>query len=203
MRQTDPLVREPLEAVYTLSQIRDLEQAICASRGIGMPALMQQAGEAVYAFFAERQPEAMATKVFCGAGHNGGDAWVFAYHAHQQGKQVTVVSMIALAALSGDVAEVAKAYVNAGGVYAVWPEVGDTACDWVVDGLLGIGASGAVRAPYDAAVVFMQSLKAPVLAIDVPTGLDAETGAVHEPCVKADITATLLGLKWGLVTGEA
>ncbi len=203
MLQTFATNAQKPELVYSVAQIRQLEQAICLTNNITPPELMAKVGKALYDFFAQRWPDANQVKVFVGPGHNGGDGWVFARHALQHDKSVSVVTVLPIEYLEGDLAEVAATYVADGGVVSVWPDQGRASCDVVVDGLLGIGAQGTLRSPYDAIVEAINRCDAQVLAIDVPTGLNADTGEISLPCVHAQVTATVLGLKWGLVTGNA
>lgn len=74
--------------------------------------------------------------------------------------------------------------------------------DWVVDALLGTGAAGALRPPYDKIVSAINASGKPTLAIDVPSGLNADDGSIETEAVKATITVTLATLKPGLLMGQ-
>ena len=189
--------------IYTLAQIRALEQALCQSLHIDMSALMLRAGEALWGFFVQQWPDARSMVVFCGSGHNGGDGYVLARLALLAGLEVHVVATSQHDVLANDVGEVASAFLAAGGAITVWPNHIALEADVWVDALLGIGCHGALRAPYVDMVAYLNHHAGTVLAVDVPTGLDAEHGVVSDGCVRATHTATLLGHKWGLVTGPA
>lgn len=137
--------------------------------------------------------------IFAGPGNNGGDAFVAARHLKQWHFAVTVV-------FAG---EVAKLPADAAVAFARWRAAGGTTSErlplsggWslVIDGLFGIGVSRAIEGRYADWISIMNYLGAPVLAIDIPSGLDADSGRVHGCCVRATHTITFIGAKAGLYT---
>ncbi len=145
--------------------------------------------------------------VVVGSGNNGGDGWAAAPLLARRGAHVTVFSLAALDAdLSDEASAHREAWVAAGG--RTRPPTADphqalAGADVVVDCLLGTGASGAPRDAMGDAVVAINDLADAegvlVVACDMPTGVDADTGTVHEPAVRADVTVTMGARKRGLV----
>jgi len=139
--------------------------------------------------------------VLAGPGNNGGDAFVVARWLRTWFHEVAVVFRADPAKLPADAAAAYRAYVGAGGA-----TVPDIPADWsgplLVDGLFGIGLARALSADYALLVDRANALPAPILALDVPSGLDADTGTAVGPTIRASATATFIALKPGLLTGD-
>ena len=184
-----------LQPILDIAALRDLE-----ARHSGAP-LMERAGAAA-ADVARRMAGDRAGPVvlLCGPGNNGGDALVVARLLRAGFHDVVAVLPGDPERLPPEAATAYRAYVAAGGTTAATP--GDARPALVVDGLFGIGLKRPVEAPYAALVDWANQSGAPVLALDVPTGLDAETGFAHPPCVCATATATFIAQKPGLLTAD-
>lgn len=137
--------------------------------------------------------------IFAGPGNNGGDAFEVARYLKQWYLTVTVV-------FGGDATRLPK---DAAEAYAKWRDAGGTTVDevpssgdWalVIDGLFGIGATRNIEGRYAEWVRAINAQSVPVLAIDVPSGLDADSGTIHGCCVRATHTLTFIGAKPGLLT---
>jgi hydroxyethylthiazole kinase-like uncharacterized protein yjeF len=139
--------------------------------------------------------------VLAGPGNNGGDAFVVARWLRQWFFDVTVVFPGSLAKLPPDAAAAHRALIGSGGVTATAVQAG-----WrgtlIVDGLFGIGLRRAASAEYAGLIEWANGSGTPILALDVPSGLDADTGAVYQPAIRAAATATFIALKPGLLTGD-
>lgn len=172
-----------------------------AAQNISMYQLMQRAGDALFQAVRQRWPKARHLWVFCGKGNNGGDGYVVARLARQAGYRVEV---IALGKPAPDIpAEQAK---------QDWLKAGGTCCglsavhgkpDLIIDALLGIGPSTLLRGELLAWIQFINRQNVPVLSVDIPSGLNADTGMPLGGSVHAAVTLTLVGLKCGLLTGQA
>jgi NAD(P)H-hydrate epimerase len=150
-----------------------------------------------------RWPEARHVLVCCGRGNNGGDGYVLARLAREAGLAVTVVALGAPRAGS-DAERAHDAYVALGGeVLSAANATQLEMADVIVDALLGIGIVQAPDAATAALIEAMNTAAAPVLAIDVPSGLNADTGHAAGACVRATLTVTMLTRKRGLATGAA
>jgi ADP-dependent NAD(P)H-hydrate dehydratase / NAD(P)H-hydrate epimerase len=184
-----------LQPILDIAALRDLE-----ARHADAP-LMERAGAA-----AAEDARRLAGErggpivVLCGPGNNGGDALVVARVLRAGFHDVVAVLPGDPQRLPPDAAHAYGAYVAAGGTTVAAPDIRPPAL--VVDGLFGIGLKRPVEAPYAALVEWANASGAPVLALDVPSGLDAETGFAHRPCVRATATATFIAHKPGLLTGD-
>ncbi len=184
--------------LYSTAQIRAIEQAAFAGV-IASDALMQEAGTAAFAVLRESWPEARRLLILCGTGNNGGDGYVIARLAKEAGLDVTLIALDA--PKTADALAMASAARQAGVTPQPWSGVlPDT--DVIVDALLGIGLNSPLRGPVAEMVAAVNRSGLPVLAVDLPTGIDADTGAVWGDAISANITVTFLGDKPGLLTGE-
>ncbi|MBP0951232.1 NAD(P)H-hydrate dehydratase [Pseudomonas alliivorans] len=186
------------DALYSAAQVRDLDARLIAAGTPGFE-LMQRAAHATWRAIRRRWPEASELTVLTGHGNNAGDGYLVASLAHKTGWQVRVLAVGDPAALKGDAA---LAYAAASGVdiraWASQPMAGI-----VVDALLGTGLQGDVRDPYRSAIEAINASGLPVAAVDIPSGLCADTGHCLGVAVRADLTVTFIGLKMGMLTGDA
>lgn len=195
--------------MFDRAALRAMEAA--AAGTADHPVLMARAGLSVARLTRALWPHARRAVVWAGPGNNGGDGLVAARHLREAGWQVRVLACGAAsldawhARLPADAAWAARQLEAAGGTPALWLP-GDPApadADVAIDALLGIGLRNAPRQDISAAVQAMNAAGLPVLAVDVPSGLDAVTGTAAGAVVQADATLSLLGLKPGLCTGPA
>lgn len=191
------------ENLYSTEQIRAAEQRAINQLGISGPELMERAGAFAFALVAERWPEQRHMTVFCGAGNNGGDGYVVARLALQAGYRVVVLALAAPGSLTGEALQACRSFVAEGGTIEAMEPGKTVEQGIIIDALFGIGLSRVVVGDYALAIAAINSAACPVLALDVPSGLHAGTGAVLGCAVKATVTATFIGLKCGLFTGEA
>ena len=138
--------------------------------------------------------------VLAGPGNNGGDAFVAARWLRTWFHEVVVVFRGDAQRLPAAAIGAHGAYLNAGGTTAT--DLPNTATSLIVDGLFGIGLRRAPAPPYAELIEWANTNAAPVLALDIPSALDAETGTAFQPAIDADATATFLALKPGLLTGD-
>ena len=185
--------------VYTAAEVRQLDRTAIESHGIPGVSLMRRAGRAAFETLRQRWPECRAITVACGSGNNAGDGYIVAGLAVEAGIETQLLQVGDPARLKGDAAT-ARDWAARVGVSA-----GDTgleiAGDVVVDALLGTGASGELRPPYLDAIEAINAAGKPVLAIDLPSGISADSGATLGAAVRADVTITFIGEKLGLHTG--
>jgi hydroxyethylthiazole kinase-like uncharacterized protein yjeF len=186
------------ETLDNITSSRQIEQA--AQTQLPAQVLMQRAGLAVAKLALALQPHARHIWIACGSGNNGGDGWVAATHLQHWGKQVFVTWLGSAEKSPKDSVMAYQAAVAAG--LSVSPQVPEQ-YDLAIDALLGIGATGRQPSTELAACIHhLNHSGAPVLAVDVPSGLCADTGRwLHTP-VKASHTLSLLTLKPGLFTAE-
>lgn len=168
--------------------------------------LMARAGLAVARLALAMAPHARTVQVFAGPGNNGGDGLVAARHLQVAGKRVVVTMLGDPARLPPDAATAFADALAAGVPWRPWPgrEAALAApCDLAIDALLGLGAARAVAGDLAEAICAINQCGAPVLAVDIPSGLHPDTGAgLGGPSVRAHSTLSLLTLKPGLFTAE-
>lgn len=186
-------------ALYTAAQVRALDQAAIASHCPGAE-LMQRAGQAAYDLLRRRWPAARRLSVLCGPGNNGGDGYVLARLAQGDGLEVRVLQLGDESRLSPEATQMREAWRQSGGSGAAFRELPRNT-DLIVDALLGIGLERPLAGDWAAAVQAVNAQRAPVLAIDIPSGLHADTGRVLGYAVRATATLSFIGLKQGLFTG--
>jgi ADP-dependent NAD(P)H-hydrate dehydratase / NAD(P)H-hydrate epimerase len=188
-------------ALFTAAQVYRLDAAAIAG-GIPGIQLMKRAGSDAYDLLMQHFPAPEMIHVYCGSGKNGGDGYVLAALAAQRLVPVQVIQLAAPETLV-DEARQAYEFAHQEEVKMVpFAQATAPAAGIIVDALLGIGLQGDVRATYAAAIEHINSSRLPVLAIDIPSGLNADTGAVHGTVVKAALTITYIGIKRGLLTGR-
>ena len=186
---------------WRTEQIRQMEQQLVAVQHVSMYQLMQRAGDALFQALQLRWPSARHLWIFCGKGNNGGDGYVLARLAKLAGYNVEVVAFDEPP--PGIPAEQARRdWLNAGGkcsgLHALHGKP-----DLIVDALLGIGPSTPLRGELLAWIQFINRQAVPVLAVDIPSGLNADTGMPLGGAVHAAATLTFVALKCGLLTGLA
>ena len=164
--------------------------------------LMQRAGLAAWHCALAHWPQARRLAVVCGPGNNGGDGHVLARHAREAGREVRVLRLPAHAPRGEVAMRAEREYLRAGGrVDGFAGTIGEV--DLVVDALFGIGLRRAPEGEAAALVAAINDAGAPVLALDVPSGVDADTGHVPGAAVRATRTLQFLGAHAGLATGAA
>jgi len=187
-------------ALYRADQVRHLDR--CAIRDYGVPGitLMDRAGAAAYRVLRERWPGARRVAVLAGVGNNGGDGYVIARLARADGLDVRVLQVGDPERVHGDAAASLESWRTAGG--ALEPYQGlPRRSEVLVDALLGTGLKRPVEGVWAEAIRALNTQVSPVLAIDIPSGLHADTGQVMGVAVHASATITFVGLKQGLFIG--
>lgn len=192
--------------LYTAAQVRELDKLAIAGfpdkgeAGIPGIQLMKRAGKSLFDTLLECWPQPEHITVYCGTGNNGGDGYIVAALAKLRQIPVQVIQVGDHRSLKGD-AKLAYDFAGAQSVEMLTFEKAKTPEQGViVDALLGTGFSGALRTPFDQAIGQINQSKLPVIAVDIPSGLNSDTGVVSDYCVKADLTVSFIGLKRGSFT---
>ncbi len=183
--------------VYRTAGIRDIEAKALAA--LQPPVLMERAGLAAAQIARNLTASGGRVLIFAGPGNNGGDAFVVARHLKSWWFKVSVVFAGDAATLSADAKAAYSAWRDSGGdtLGRIPP---DPRWDLVIDGLFGIGLQRELAGKHAELVAAINALGTPVLAIDVPSGLEADTGRIMGCAVRATHTATFIGIKPGLLT---
>jgi ADP-dependent NAD(P)H-hydrate dehydratase / NAD(P)H-hydrate epimerase len=189
--------------IYSAEQVREIDRSAIEDHGIPAYELMCRAGEAALRALERRWPDARSLAILCGAGNNAGDGYVLARLASDRGFSVRVVAVSPGADLTGAAAKAFAEFVAAAGTVAAFRADAVFHEDLLVDALLGSGIDRELTGVFADAVAAVNRSSSPVLALDLPTGLHADSGRVMGDCISADLTITFVGLKTGLFLGQA
>src|SRR5262245_30884918 len=185
-------------------QVRDVDRRAIAEYGLPGIVLMENAGRGAAELLSRLG--GMGRVVVCaGKGNNGGDGFVIARHLDLHGITVTVLLFCQSSELTGDAA-INFRVIQAAGLDLVVPaspldpkelDRRLAAADWIVDALLGTGTQGVIREPYLTAIAAINKAGRKVLSVDLPSGMDCDTGQPLGACVRAAHTATFVARKIG------
>ena len=189
-------------ALYSTAQVRALDAHAIQELGIPGYTLMKRAGEAALRYLRTRWPMAHRIVIVCGGGNNGGDGYVLGRFAQAAGLTVTLLAAVAPEDLKGDARLAWEDFRVSGGEVHPFAPALLSGGDVIVDALLGTGLRGSVREDLGQVIEAINSAGRPVFALDVPSGLDSDTGVPLGDAVSADCTVTFVGLKTGLVIGD-
>ena len=188
----------------TRQQVRDIDRRAIEDYGLPGVVLMENAGRGA-AELLIRLGVSGRVVICAGRGYNGGDGFVIARHLESRGHDVRVILLGNPQALRGDAAINYRVLVAARTplqVFADTPSQQEVAsalrgAAWIVDALLGTGMQGEVREPFATAIAAINAAATRVLAVDLPSGMDCDTGEPLGCCVRADHTATFVAAKRG------
>jgi hydroxyethylthiazole kinase-like uncharacterized protein yjeF len=188
--------------IYSVATVRDIDRTAIEENGVPGYTLMTRAAAVSVVEIMAAFPDARNWQVVCGAGNNAGDGYVVARLAANEGITVSVLAVTNPGALGGDAATAHADFVAAGGQVSAWAGKLDAAATLVVDAMLGSGLIRDVEGDIAAAVSAINAAGVAVVALDIPTGLNGDSGAVMGDAVRADLTVTFVGLKQGLFLGR-
>ena len=192
-------------SLYRARDVRELDRRAIEEEGIPGIELMERAGLESFRVLRERWPAARRIAVVAGPGNNGGDGFVVTRLAAREGLSVSVGLVGDATRIGGDAATAYRRMLDAVPGSAPTSDSGGGVAemaDIVVDALFGTGLARELSGPAAAAVCAMNASPAPVLALDVPSGIHADTGRVLGCAVRAAATVSFIGLKQGLFTRE-
>lgn len=194
----------------TREQVREVDRRAIIEYGMTGLVLMENAGRGCASLLRQQGIDGPVV-VCCGKGNNGGDGFVIARHLDLHGYDVRVLVFCDPAELTGDAAANYKT-IEAADLrigccpevdYEPWLQEQLAGADWIVDALLGTGARGEPRPPLDLVLRQINSHAAKKLAIDLPSGLDCDTGNCAASTFRADHTCTFVANKAGFRNADA
>ena len=188
--------------LYTVEQSQMIDKAIILNMSDDGYQLMQRAGQACYRHMMEYWSPKKSFTVYAGAGNNGGDAYIVAELLHSAGKQVKVVAIGDCSRLTGSAKCAYQAYINAGGTMISREDAINVDSDVIIDGILGSGLSRPLDNDLIELISSINRCDAFRFSIDVPTGINADTGCAMPIAIKSDITVTFIVRKQGLYTHD-
>lgn len=193
--------------LVTASEMQEMDRRTIETGGIPGIELMENAGRGATLFLLDYFPEANQSSIgiIAGKGNNGGDGFVIARHLSQKGIQVIVYLLAKSSAVKGDAAANHKLLAPLGIPIIELPDEKSFSnykddmqhVDLWVDAILGTGLKSDVRGYYRDVINFINSLQKPVLAVDIPSGLNSDTGQPCGTCIQARATATFGFAKTG------
>lgn len=192
----------PENALYRCEQIKSCEQQATSLYQLDENTLMSRAGTEAFSLIVKLYPGVRHIAVYCGAGNNAGDGYVVARLAHEHGLLVTIYQCKAVADLPIAAQHAALMAIDAGVECQPADEPLDSEAELIIDALLGIGLKGPVHGAIASAINQINSSSLPVVALDIPSGLNADTGKVENFCVKANTTLTFIAHKTGMYTAD-
>jgi hydroxyethylthiazole kinase-like uncharacterized protein yjeF len=195
----DPLPAE----VYSAASVRAMDRRAIETGGIPGYTLMRRAGDAAFESLRRHWPAARTVAVLCGPGNNAGDGYVVATRARAAGLAVRAIAVSDPKKLRGDAVRAYGDFAAEGGSTETCRASLLKDADVIVDALLGSGTDRPVTGDFRATIEQVNRLDRPVLALDVPSGLDADTGEPQGLAVRATRTIAFIALKSGLYLGEA
>lgn len=202
-----PIIGQP-SILLTARQSRALDRHAIDTLGINGFALMQRAAAGCYQCLRDTWPDARTLIVACGAGNNAGDGLLIASLARADGLDARLICLREPQSLTGDAALAWAQYQNTDGESPLTVSKGlsvlvDAPADAViVDAVFGTGLDRAVEGVHAQLIDAINASERPVLSVDIPSGLNADTGRVMGTAVKADLTVTLIAGKRGLYTAD-
>ena len=201
MNRNSEITIPPEHALYLAEDVRELDRR-AIDGGIAGRELMERAGRAAFDVLRERLPEYSSLLVLCGAGNNAGDGYVIARLAMEAGLDVTVCSLLDENKLSGDAKSAYDDWRAAGGELIPFARDLLPGAEIIIDAVLGTGLDRPVTGELADTFAEINAFPRPIVAIDIPSGLHADTGAVFGTALRADLTVTFIGRKIGLATGH-
>jgi NAD(P)H-hydrate epimerase len=196
----------------TLAQSREVDRYAIELVGIPGIVLMENAGRGVVDVLMSREPPLRNVLILCGKGNNGGDGFVIARHLAIRGIVVRVALLAPPDGFTGDAKANFQILERLGFSISDLSKPSDlpaaldelaTGANWIVDAMLGTGASGEPREPYRTAIQWFNQQTVQKLAVDLPSGLDCDTGLPSSSTVRAEVTCTLHAPKVGFSAPEA
>lgn len=188
--------------LYRAEQVRELDRIAIEEHKLPGLVLMQTAGKVAFETLRSYWPQANKIVIACGAGNNAGDGYVVGKLAVEAGLDCRVIAVRSLEELSGDAKTAAQQYLSTGQATAGFSTDAFAAADVIVDAVFGTGLDRDVEGEYRELLSAINNARSPVLSVDIPSGIHADSGRCMGLAVKADVTVTFIGLKQGMFTAE-
>jgi len=190
------------DKLYSVDSIVQLEQIAIKQFNIPAYELMERAGKAVFDVIQTNYPQCKNVLVLCGAGNNAGDGYVIARLLKQEGYDVHVISLIDPDTLKNEALLACQDWLKYSENDRANLSFIDEA-DIVIDALLGTGLTRDVTGKWAEWITAVNNAIKPVISVDIPSGLKADTGNIASVAIKANITVSFIGLKQGMFTAQA
>ena len=187
--------------LYNRQQVYQLDQLTMLEDGQSSKQLMGKAAMAVWSAIQRRWPAIEHVVIFAGCGNNGGDAFAVARLVKKSGIDVELIAVGDLSQQSAESRSFRESWEQGGGITQQWtgkcPD-----CDLIIDGLLGIGLSRDLDTGWSSMLGKINSKEAVRVSVDIPSGVNADTGMAMPVAIQADLTVTFIGQKIGLFLAD-
>lgn len=187
-------------ALYTARQVANFDRVASGQFGVPGEVLMERAGAAAFELLCQRWPDAGCITVITGTGNNGGDGFVLARLAKKAGLNVQVLQLGERDKIKGDARLNADRFAATQGDWQDYRGGLPAKTDVIVDAMLGTGLQRELTGDWARAVTDINAHPAPVLAVDIPSGLNSDSGVIMGSCVRASACISFIGLKQGMFT---
>lgn len=188
--------------LYSSEQVRELDRIAIEDFGILGIVLMKRAGQATFNSLLKNYPSTKSVTVICGTGNNGGDGYIIAMLAFNAKFDVKLIQLGDIDAIKGDALSARNAYLKTG-IESLEFNTNLLEVDIIIDAIFGTGLDREVEDDWAKIIDKINKSSATVVSVDCPSGLNSDTGRVLGTAVSADLTVTYIGMKCGLVTGQA
>ena len=197
-----PRMKQLPNNLYTAAQTRELDRITIEEFEVSGTVLMERAGSVAFDVLKQQWPDIKHLCIVCGTGNNGGDGFVVARIAHEQGYQVDVQIVGDTNKIKGDALSAKQRLEGCGVDTKVYGNGKLPLADLVVDAIFGTGLNGEVSGDAVHAINAINQHGTPILSLDIPSGLLSDSGHVHSDVVIADVTISFIGLNQGLLTAQ-
>jgi ADP-dependent NAD(P)H-hydrate dehydratase / NAD(P)H-hydrate epimerase len=191
----------PGKPIWRVDEISCLERQLTQS--VPPILLMKKAAQAAFRFILNKWPKARHWLIICGPGNNGGDGYCIAAHARLAGYHVTVFSPATEKKIISPASDARQQWLDIGGEICSDADCWPASVDLIIDGLLGTGCRCLPSISLQQVITKINQAGTPILSLDIPSGLLADTGTLSGTAVRATATLTFLAFKPGLLTGKA
>ncbi len=188
--------------LYSAEQTRELDRITIEEFEVSGTVLMERAGTVAFEVLQQHWPEAKTLCIVCGTGNNGGDGFVVARLAYEQGLQVEVFIVGDSHKIKGDALAAKQRLEGCGVSIQTYGNGKLPLADIVIDAVFGTGLKGEVTGDAVYAINAINQHGTPILSLDIPSGLIADTGNAFAEVVRANVTVSFIGLNQGLLTAK-
>lgn len=192
----------PEHYIFSSKTVSEVDQRAIQQENIPGFILMKRA--AAFGFHQAQRyfSDANSIMIFCGSGNNSGDAYLLGCLAIEKDIKTKVITLSDTLRLRNDALKAFNEYQSLDGEVLEWNSEIDIDCDLIIDGIFGIGINRNVEGKFLQAINKINDSKVPVLSLDIPSGLNADSGEVMGSSIKADLTTTFVGRKKGLYLNQ-
>ena len=184
--------------IFPAKEVSSIDSLAINDENLSGFILMKRAAEFSFDSTLKKYPNTKSFLVFCGIGNNAGDGYLFASHAIKKGLSASVVYLASPKNLKGDALKAFVELKTLGAKVIPWTKDYDFDADIIVDAIFGIGLNRIIEDDYLECIKAINESKKTVIALDIPSGLCANTGQQKEVAIKAEITFTFVGKKIGM-----